>query len=222
MMEVEISCERLEEVLEVKVSCLRNHMLIKGEGWMCSKGKLPHAKKPTLRRGSEIGWTRSSLQKGSCFLRNTDQDWSAPEPSWLEDKTVIYLLFSHSVISNYLWPCGLQHARFPCPSPSPGACSNSCLLSWWCHATISSSVIPFSSCLQAFPASGSFLIESALHIRWPMYLLELQLQHQPFQWIPRTDLLESSPTQFKSINSSVFSFLYSSTLTSIHDYWKNP
>ena len=55
-----------------------------------------------------------------------------------------------------LWPHDLQHTRLPCPSPSPGACSNSCQLSQWCHPTISSSVIPFSSCLQSFPASGSF------------------------------------------------------------------
>ena len=55
-----------------------------------------------------------------------------------------------------LWPHGLQHARLPCPSPSPGVSSNSCLLSWWCYPTISSSVVPFSSCLQSFPASGSF------------------------------------------------------------------
>ena len=64
--------------------------------------------------------------------------------------------FIHSVVSNSLWPHGLQHTRFPCPSPTPGACSNSCPLSWWCHATISSSVVPFSSRLQSFPASGSF------------------------------------------------------------------
>ena len=67
------------------------------------------------------------------------------------------LLFSHSVTSNSLWPHGLQHARFPCPS-SPRACSNSCPLSQRCHPTISSSVIPFSSCLQSFPASGPFLM----------------------------------------------------------------
>ena len=64
--------------------------------------------------------------------------------------------FSHSVISDSLWPHGLQHARPPCPSPTPGACSNSSPLNWWCHPTISSSVIPFSSRLQSFPASGSF------------------------------------------------------------------
>ena len=59
-------------------------------------------------------------------------------------------------MSDSLWPHGLQHTRLPCPSPSPGACSNSCPFSWWCHPTISSSVVPFSSCLQSFPASGSF------------------------------------------------------------------
>ena len=59
-------------------------------------------------------------------------------------------------MSNSLWPHGLQHARFPCPSLSPRVCSNSCPLSRWCHPTISSSVAPFSSCPQSFPASGSF------------------------------------------------------------------
>ena len=65
------------------------------------------------------------------------------------------LLFSLSVMSNSLRPHGLLHARLPRPSPSPGACSNSCPLSWWCHLTISSSVISFSSCPQFLPASGS-------------------------------------------------------------------
>jgi len=64
--------------------------------------------------------------------------------------------FSLSVMSDSLWPHGLQHARPPCPSPTPRVHSNSCPLSWWCHPTISSSVIPFSSCLQSFLASGSF------------------------------------------------------------------
>ena len=66
------------------------------------------------------------------------------------------MLFSHSVVSDSLQPHGLQHARLPCPSPSPGVCSNSCPLSWWCYPTISSSVVPFSSCLQSFLALGSF------------------------------------------------------------------
>ena len=66
------------------------------------------------------------------------------------------LLFSCSVISDSLWPYTMQHTRLPCPSLSPGACSNSCSFSRWCHPTVSSSVIPFSSCPQSFPASGFF------------------------------------------------------------------
>ena len=64
--------------------------------------------------------------------------------------------FSHSVMSDSLSPHGLQHSRLPCPSPTPGACSNSCPFIQWCHSTISSSVVLFSSCFQSFPASGSF------------------------------------------------------------------
>ena len=64
--------------------------------------------------------------------------------------------FSCSVVSDSLRSHGLQHTRLSCPSPAPGACSNSCPSSLWCHPTISSSVVPFSSCLQSFPASGCF------------------------------------------------------------------
>ena len=80
-------------------------------------------------------------------------------PAELPGKPILYSVqFSCSVISDSLRPHGLQHARLPCPSPAPGACSNSCPSNQWCHATISSSVISFSSCLQFCPASGSFLI----------------------------------------------------------------
>ena len=69
-----------------------------------------------------------------------------------------------------LWdPHGWQHARLPCPSPSPRACSNTCPFSWWCQPAFSSPVIPFSSCPQAFPASEFFSNESALCIRWPKH-----------------------------------------------------
>ena len=69
---------------------------------------------------------------------------------------LLLLLFSHSVVSNSLWPHELQHVRLLSSSPSPRACSNSCPLNWWCHPPISSSLIPVSSCLQSFPASGYF------------------------------------------------------------------
>ena len=75
-------------------------------------------------------------------------------PSWLLLEFSVQ--FSHSVVSDSLWPHGLQHSRPPYPSPTPRVHSNSCPLSQWCHPTISSSVIPFSSHLQSFPASGSF------------------------------------------------------------------
>ena len=77
--------------------------------------------------------------------------------------------FSRSVMSDSLRPHGLQHCRLPCPSPTPGTCSNSCPSSQRCHPTISSSVVPFSSCLQFFPSIRVFLNESVLHIRWPKY-----------------------------------------------------
>ena len=78
---------------------------------------------------------------------------------FIEDLRCIWLpsvQFSLSVVSDSLRPHVLQHARPPCPSPTPGAYSNSCPSSWWCHPTISSSVIPFSSCLQSLPESGFF------------------------------------------------------------------
>ena len=76
--------------------------------------------------------------------------------------------FSRSVVSDSLWPHEPQHTRPPCPSPTPTVHRNPCPLSWWCHPTISSCVIPF-SCLQSFPASGSLPMSSGLHIRWPKY-----------------------------------------------------
>ena len=78
--------------------------------------------------------------------------------SWKKSSDKPLLLFSHSAVVVSLQPHGVQHARLPCPSPSLGACSNSCPLSQWCHPTILSSVIPFTSCLQSFPASGYFLM----------------------------------------------------------------
>ena len=77
--------------------------------------------------------------------------------------------FSCSVMSDSLRPHEAQHARPPCPSPTLGVHPNSCPLSQWCHSTISSSVIPFVSCLQSFPASRSYSNESVLHIRWAKY-----------------------------------------------------
>jgi len=77
--------------------------------------------------------------------------------------------FSRSVVCDSLRPHELQHARPPCPSPTPGVHPNPCLLNQWCHPTISSSVVPFSSCPQSFPASGSFQMSQLFTNRWPKY-----------------------------------------------------
>ena len=136
--------------------------------------------------------------------------------------------FSCSVVSNSLWPHGLQHARPPCPSPTPRVYSNPCPLSQRCHPTISSSVIPFSSHLQSFPASGSFPMSQCFTSGGQSIGVSASTSVLPMNirdWFPlgwTRPLKESSPIpQFKSINSLVLSFLYSPTLKSLHDYWKN-
>ena len=108
--------------------------------------------------------------------------------------------FSCSVISDSLQPLELQHTRLPCLSPTPGACPNSCPSSQWHHPTISSSVVPFSSSLQSFPAQGLFQWVSSLHE--VAKILELQFQHQ--SWLPLgwTGLIS---LQSKGL-SAVFSF----------------
>ena len=143
--------------------------------------------------------------------------------------------FSCSVVSDSLRPHGLQHTRPPCPSPTPRVHPNPCPLSQWCHPAISSSVVPFSSCPQSLPASEFFPMSqlftwggqstgaSALASVPPKKSQDCTpsngLVGSPCS--PR-DSQESSPTpQFKSINSSVLSFLHSPTLASTHDHWKN-
>ena len=137
--------------------------------------------------------------------------------------------FSRSVVSDSVWPHGLQHARPPCPSPTPRVYSKSCPLSWWCHPTISSSVVPFYFCFQSFPAPESFQMSQlftsygqSIRVSASTSVLPMNIQ----DWFPLGGLVgspcsprdaqESSPTpQFKSINSVALSFLYSPILTYI-------
>ena len=95
--------------------------------------------------------------------------------------------FSHSVMSDCLQPHEPQQTRPPCPLPIPGVHPNPCPLCQWCHLTTSSSVVPFFSCPQSFPASGSFQMSQLFASGGQ--ILEFQLQHQVLQWTPRTDLL---------------------------------
>ena len=145
--------------------------------------------------------------------------------------------FSHSVVSDSLWPHALEHPRRSWLSPTPGVYSNSRPLSRWYHPTISSSVVPFFSCLQSFPASGSFQMSQFFTSRWPKSIRAsasasvLPANIQGCFPLELTGLIslqskglsrvEYSPTsQFKSINSCVLSFLYGPNLISILDYWK--
>ena len=112
-------------------------------------------------------------------------------------------------------PMNCSTASLPCPLLSPGICANSCPLSPWCQTTISSSASPYSSCPQSFSAES-----------FPV-VLELQLQHQSFQWVFRVDFLQDwlvwSPCcpRDSQESSPLLSLLYGPTLTSVHDYWKN-
>ena len=143
--------------------------------------------------------------------------------------------FSRSVVSNSLQPHGLQHARLPCLPPTPRACSKSSPLSQWCHLTISSSVVPFSSYLQSFPASGSFQMSQLLIAGGQSIGASVSASVLPMNiedWFP-LGLTGWISLQSNGL-SRVFSnttlqkhqffgtqLFFSPTLTSIHDYWKN-
>ena len=138
-------------------------------------------------------------------------------------------------MSNSFWPHGLQHATIRCPSPMPGACSNSYPLSWWCcHPTISSSVVPFSSCLQSSPASGSFLMsqlfasgDQSIWASTSASALPMNLQDWfPLGWTGWISLQSKGLSRvFSNTTIQKHQFfgaqLSLPTLTSIHDYWEN-
>ena len=143
--------------------------------------------------------------------------------------------FSCSVMSDTLQPHGLQHASPPCPSPTAGVYPNTCPSSRWRHPAISSSVVPFSSCPQSFPASGSFQMSQlfasggqSIGVSASASVLPVNIQDwSPLGWTGWISLQSKglsrvfSNTTLQNINSSALSFLYSPNLTSIHDYWKN-
>ena len=135
-------------------------------------------------------------------IRSVGEDVKKREPSYTVDRNVNWYQFSCSVTSSYLWPHGLQHARLPCPSPTPRACSDSCPSSGWCHPTISSSVVPFSSCLQSFPASGflpisKFLISSGQSTRVSASASVLLMNIQ--DWFP-SGLINLISLQYKGLS----------------------
>ena len=121
--------------------------------------------------------------------RNSNKNSQLWWPLWMNYVTPLAKIQFSSVAQSCptLQPHGLRHARSPCPSPTPGVNSNSCPLSWWCHPAISSSVDPSLPAFNLSQRQGLFQWVSSSHQM--AKLLELQLQHQPFQWTPRTDFL---------------------------------
>ena len=161
---------------------------------------------------STVVWWNTQLVKNY-------KDWSSDQ-------------FSCSVVSDSLWLHELQHTRPPCSSPTPRVHPNPCPSSWWCHPAISSSVIPFSSCLQSLPASGLFPMSQlfawggqSTRVSASASVLPMNTQDWlPLGWSGWTSLQSKGFSRVfskTSINSLVLSFLYSPTLTSIHDHWKN-
>ena len=142
---------------------------------------------------------------------------------------------SCSVVFDSLWPHESQHARPPCPSPTPRVYSNSCPSSRCCHPSISSSVVPFSSCPQSLPASGSFLMSQffawdgqSIGVSVSASVLPVNTQDwSPLRWTGWISLQSKglsrvfSNTTVQKHNSSMLSLLHHPTLTSIHDHWKN-
>ena len=183
----------------------------------------------------KIPWTEEPGGLPTMGSQGIRHDWAQHNNKEEAKPSVQSDEISRSVMSDCLWPHESQHSRPPCPSPTPRVHPDSRPSSQWCHPAISSSVVPFFSCPQSFPASESFPMSQLSHE--VAKVLKFQLQHHSFQRNPRADLLqnglvgspcnprdsqESSPTpQFKTINSSVLSLLHSPTLTSIHDHRKN-
>ena len=195
-----------------------------------------------LQAPLSMGVSRQECWSGLSYLPPGDLPNPVMEPASLKSPALegrffttsgtcqYSVQFSLSVVSHSLPPHGLQHARPPCPSPTPGVYSNSCPSSRWCNPTISSSVIPFSSCLQSFPASGSFPMSQfftsggqRIGVSASASVLPMNIQDRFPLGLTGLISLQSKgfSSVFKSISFSVLSFLYSPTLTSVHDYWRN-
>ena len=131
-------------------------------------------------------WQSSDRNLSSWFWRSVFLPHSLPTYGpWVG--YISSVQFSCTAVSDSLRPHEPQHTRPPCPSPTPGVYPNSCPFSWWCHLTVSSSVVPFSLCPQSFPASGSFQMSQFFSSGGPS--IGVSTSHQSFQWTPRTDLL---------------------------------
>ena len=166
-MEQQTGTEQKQASIEKRFQCIFGFWLLVLEGLLWRHGLAVTHFRERVTGSSSPG--RCPLVKSSWKSPPTIEPVDSRAGSAQIKKLFSSVQFSCSVMSDSLQPHGLQHARPPCPSPTPRVYSNSCPLSQWCHPTISSSVVPFSPHLQSFPASGSFSNDSVLRIRWPKY-----------------------------------------------------
>ena len=186
------------------------------KSWIsCSCGyKFPQTWWPKTRKP----YSFTVLEAGSLKFRSEQScvPSEGSEEDCLRVSSNFWWWLSCSVVSNSLWPHGLQHTRIPCSLPSPGVCSNSCPLSQWCHSTISSSVVPFSSRLQSFPVSGSFPVSwlfvsgsQSIRVSASASVLPMNIQ----DWFPLglIDLI--------SVQSQGLSRVFASTTVQMHHFF---
>ena len=138
-------------------------------------------------------------------------------PSDFEGITFSSVQFSRSLMSNTLWPHGLQHVRPPCLSPTPGVYSYSCPSSWWCHPTISSSVVPFSSCIQSFSMSGSF--PTSQFFTWGSQIIGVSASASVLP-MNIQDLFPLGWTGWISLQSKGLSRVFSNTTVQKHQFFR--
>ena len=158
-------------------------------------------------------WLTENMTPSSLFEITVKPNWE----NYFHSLWFSSFQFSCSVMSDSLWPHGLQHTRLLCPSPTPRAYSNSCPLSRWCHPAISSSVIPFSSCLKSFPAAGSFQMSrlfrsggQSIGVSASASVLPMNIQ----------DGLPLGFTGLISLQSKEFSRVLSNTIVQKHQFFE--
>ena len=206
----------MSPIMEVPLQSEPTECLVNARHWLLCMGANLTGDMCWGLRETQSCWRNRPITNSICYVVRSVQ-------------------FIRSVMSDSLQPHGLQHTKAHCSSPTPGAWANSCPWSWWFHPTISSSVILFSFCLQSFPVTGPFLmcqfftsVGQSIGGSISASVLSMNIQVWfPLGWLggspcsPR-DCEESCPTpKFRTINSSLLAILYGTTVTSIHDNWKN-
>ena len=176
--------------------------------WLKPRQKPSESKEFRLRKKKKrIPVVKATRSKSACYLSGA---------RWIGFVQFSSVQFSHSVMSDSLWPRESQHARPPCPSPTPRVHPNSCASSWWCHPAISSSVIPFSSCPKSLPASGSFPMSQLF--TWGGQSIGISASASVFP-MNTQDWSPLGWTGWISLQSKGFSRVFSNTIVQKHQFF---